>query len=244
VYYQQGSDRALCGNARFSALSNGLVRLEWSTNGEFEDRPTVQAFTRPDPVPFKAIAFNDGVLHLHTEYIQIAYRPDGELFNDANLQITWQCGKCSGTWTPSTVDTENLGGTFSSIDMIHRNFKPTGVHPACVEESYPHTQEWLYAPVKEAHKILRDRGETTRFEEPPVWYLDRYRISEFPPEIQEFLKQWRHFPPGIISKSGYSVLNDSNSAPIEDGWLATRSPGDDEDFTNEANIKSLDCKIP
>ncbi|MBW4576727.1 MAG: DUF5110 domain-containing protein [Aphanothece sp. CMT-3BRIN-NPC111] len=236
--YQQEGDRAtyrvLCGNARFSALSNGLVRLEWSTNGEFEDRPTVQAFTRPGAVQFKSIAFNDGVLHLHTEYIQIAYHPDGELFNDANLQITWQCGQCSGTWTPSTVDTENLGGTFSSLDMIHRNFKPTGVHPAGVEESYPHTQEWLYAPVKEAHKILRDRGETTRFEEPPVWYLDRYRLSEFPPEIQEFLKQWHHFPPGIISKSGYSVLNDSNSAPIEDGWLTN------DGLRHEANPKSLD----
>src|SRR3569832_1573377 len=82
-------------------------------------------------------AFTDeGVLHLHTELIQIVYRSDNEPFNDANLLIHWTCGKCSGTWIPSTVDSENLGGTFTSLDLIHRNFIPKGVHPASVFQSY------------------------------------------------------------------------------------------------------------
>lgn len=231
VQYQQLGDRILCKNARFTALSNGLVRLEWSKTGEFEDRPTVTVYTPLTPIPFKDVQVReDGTLHLVTEYIQIIYRSDSKPFNDTNLQIHWQCSQRLGQWTPSSVDYQNLGGTFTSLDLIHRNFKPTGVHPASVEESYPYTNEWLYEALLESHKILRDRGETTTFENPPLWYLDRYRNSELPSHLQEYLKQWHHFPPGILSQSGYSLLNDSHSAPLDEGWLATRASNESIDW--------------
>ncbi len=231
MQYELVGNQVLCGAARFSALSNGLVRLEWSANHQFEDSPTVTALTRPEAIPFTNIAFTDeGALHLHTELLQIVYRPGNEPFNDANLQINWTCGISSGTWMPSAVDTENLGGTFTSLDLIHRNFQPTGVHPASVSQSYPQTQEWLYTPLKAANKSLRAKGETTNFEEPPLWYLDAFRRDELPEPVQQFLKQWQHFPPGLLSRSGYSVLNDSSSALIKDGWLAQRSDPDCQDW--------------
>jgi hypothetical protein len=200
VTYQLVGERILCGAARFSALSNGVVRLEWSAKGQFEDNPTVTVLTRPEAIPFTNITLTDeGVLHLHTELMQIVYQPSDEPFNEANLQIHWACGTESGTWTPSTVDTENLGGTVASLDLIHRNFQPKGVHPASVSQKYPYTNEWLYTPLKAAHRHLRDRGETTRFEEPPLWYLDAYRHDDLPESVQECLKQWHHFPPGVLS---------------------------------------------
>ncbi|HEY9805595.1 MAG TPA: TIM-barrel domain-containing protein, partial [Candidatus Obscuribacterales bacterium] len=223
MQYQVVGDRVICGCARFSALGQGLVRLEWSATSQFEDRPTVQAMTRPEAVPFQAIAGSEeGILRLQTELIEIHYRPDAQAFNDDNLQIQWRCGQQNGTWVPSTVDHQNLGGTFASLDLIHRNFRPSGVHPAAVEQTYPHTQEWLYGPMKQAHLTLRDRGETTRFEEPPLWYLARDRQVELPEEVQQFLQEWQHFPPGILSRSGYSVINDSASAPLENNWLGHR----------------------
>ncbi len=231
MQYQLVGNRVLCGAARFSALSNGLVRLEWSASGQFEDDPTVCVFTRPESVPFTSIAFTDeGVLHLHTELIQIVYESDNEPFNDVNLQIHWTCGKCSGTWIPSTVDSENLGGTFTSLDLIHRDFIPKGVHPASVFQSYSYTNQWLYTLLKSVHRNLRDKGETTRFEEPPLWYLDAFRREELPHSDQEFLEQWHHFPPGILSRRGYSVLNDSTSALIKDRGLAQRCDPDGQDW--------------
>ncbi|MBW4488807.1 MAG: DUF5110 domain-containing protein [Trichocoleus desertorum ATA4-8-CV12] len=229
--YQVVGDRVVCGSARFSALSQGLIRLEWSATGQFEDRPTVQAITRPQAVPFQAIAWAEtGALQLQTELIEIHYQPSSQPFNDDNLQIEWRCSDQSGRWTPSTVDHQNLGGTFSSLDLIHRNFRPTGVHPAAVERTYPHTEEWLYGPMKKAHLTLRDRGETTRFEEPPLWHLARDRQTELPEEVQQFLQEWQHFPPGILSRSGYSVLNDSVSAPLENNWLGQRLDPEGQDW--------------
>ncbi|MEW6494994.1 MAG: alpha-glucosidase, partial [Cyanobacteriota bacterium] len=173
MQYELIDQRVVCKTARFSALNNGLVRLEYSASGQFEDSPTVIALAQPQPVPFKAIEFTDeGVLHLHTDLLHIVYRVSNEPFNDDNLKIHGMDENVSLSWTPSTVDTDNLGGTFTSVDLIHRKFHPSGVHPASVFHSYPHTQEWLYTALKSIHKSLRERGETTGFENPPLWYLD------------------------------------------------------------------------
>ncbi|MBC8123162.1 MAG: DUF5110 domain-containing protein [Gemmatimonadaceae bacterium] len=225
--FQQVGNRIVCANARFSALADGLVRLEWSASGQFEDRPTLMAITRPEPVAFASVESVDGVLHLSTGVIEIVYQPPGP-FDDANLQIHWQSGH-SGTWSPLTVDTQNLGGTFASLDLIHRLFKPEGVHTASVAQRYAHTQEWIYAPMKAAHQYLRDRGETTRFEDPPLWYLARHHDA-VPPAVLAFLQEWRHFPPGLLSESGYSVLDDSDGAPLEAGQLSLRAEGDGRDW--------------
>lgn len=229
--YQVVSDRVVWGAARFSAISSGLVRLEWSALQKFEDRPTVQAATRPAPIPFKTIELTEtGGLQLETGLIRILYHPDGQPFSDRNLKIEWRCGAEMGTWQPSSLDTHNLGGTFSSLDLIHRNFHPQGVHPATVEQTYPETQEWIYPPMKVAHHALRDRGETTNFEDPPLWYLDRHRYAELPESVQQVLQAWRHFPPGLLSQSGYAVLNDSTSAPLEQDWLGQRADSTGQDW--------------
>jgi alpha-glucosidase (family GH31 glycosyl hydrolase) len=224
VQYELVGNCVVCNTARFSALSNGLVRLEWSASGQFEDYPTAIALTRPQPFPFKAIELTDeGVLHLHTEFLEIVYQPGNESFNDGNLTIHGTCSNKTFTWTPSTVDTENLGGTFTSLDLIHRNFHPTGVHPASVFHSYPHTEEWLYTALKSIHRSLRASGETTRFEDPPLGYLNDFRLDELPEPMQQFLQQWHHYPPGLVSRSGYSVLNDSTTALVKDGCLTQRT---------------------
>lgn len=228
--HQQVSNYVTCGSARFSALSQGLVRLEWSATGQFEDRPTVQAIARPEPIPFSAVSSSDERLLLQTDLVQITYRPDGKAFNDNNLEIHWHCGQRSDSWQPSTVDTQNLGGTFSSLDLMHRNLLPQGVHPASVHQNYSYTQGWLYEPMKALHRFLREQGETTSFENPPLWYLDRYRHADLPLDIQQFLEQWHHFPPGLLSRSGYSILNDSASAPIENNWLVHPTEQERQDW--------------
>jgi alpha-glucosidase (family GH31 glycosyl hydrolase) len=231
VNYRQKGHKIICGTARFSALNNGLVRLEWSEQGEFEDYPTVQAISRPEAIPFQEIfTDSDGALHLKTELIEITYKPDLVPLSDVNLKVSWQCGDRADTWYPSKLDYHNLGGSFTSLDVIHRNFIPKGVHPASVNLDYSHTQQWLYKPLKSIHKHLRSQGETTRFEDPPLWYLDRFRNADLPPQDRLHLEQWHHFPPGLLSRSGYSVLNDSESATIVDGWLHQRRDPKGQDW--------------
>lgn len=215
----QSNDKSVTiGAARFSALSDGLVRLEWSSDGTFEDRPTPRVLTRPAAVPFLVCESGEEQRwQLQTGTIQILYIADGQPFNDANLHIGWHVGERSGAWTPSTVDTENLGGTLSSLDLIHRYCYPKGVHPAKVGEHYPHLSQWLYIAMRKYHQELRSKGERTGFEDPPLWYMATHRRGDLSPELQEFFRQWERFPPGILSRSGYAVLDDSDGAPLDPG---------------------------
>ena len=55
----------ISGKRRFTCLTPRLVRIEFSPTGAFEDRRSMVAFTRPDPVPFESVEEQDGRLTLH-----------------------------------------------------------------------------------------------------------------------------------------------------------------------------------
>lgn len=58
---------------RISMLTTALVRLEYSENGEFEDRPTQMVVNRDfAPTEFKVSDVN-GELHIYTKDLEIHY---------------------------------------------------------------------------------------------------------------------------------------------------------------------------
>jgi hypothetical protein len=219
------------GRARFSALGTGLVRLEWSPDGVFEDRPTAKAIDRPLPVAFVAQGEEDGAVVLATEHLRIVYRP-AEAFDESNLSIAWAAGGLSGVWNPAAVDLDNLGGTCTSLDLVHRHFLPAGVHPAKLGENYRHASRWLYSAMRRYHRELQAKGEKTNFEEPPLWYVAGHRREEFSEELQEFFSHWDRLPPGVLSRSGWAVIDDSDGAAIdpESGFPAARRGSGGQDW--------------
>ena len=62
----------VAGNARFTVLTPRLIRLEYSPDGRFEDRPSQVFWYRNQPVPpFEARREEDGV----RLWVHIAYGP-------------------------------------------------------------------------------------------------------------------------------------------------------------------------
>ena len=47
----QPSSQVVVGNARFTVLTDRLVRMEWSEQGQFEDHATLAIVNRELPVP-------------------------------------------------------------------------------------------------------------------------------------------------------------------------------------------------
>ena len=41
----------VCGNARFTVLTDRLIRMEWAEDGQFEDRASLAIVNRELPVP-------------------------------------------------------------------------------------------------------------------------------------------------------------------------------------------------
>lgn len=108
------------GNARFTVVTPECVRLEYSEKGEFVDAPSMFAVGRDKRVaaPLNVERHSDGHIVVHTGRMRINYTPNGEAFNDTNLNIVIDAGDREITWTPACEQTQNLGGTIATLDQV------------------------------------------------------------------------------------------------------------------------------
>src|SRR5690348_4049292 len=88
------------GQARFTLLTSRLIRLEWATNGQFEDRSTFAFASRYADAPsFECQSIEDGI-EIATEFLTLRYLPDGMPLNSTNLSIRLTVGEKVINWTP------------------------------------------------------------------------------------------------------------------------------------------------
>mmetsp|Transcript_26551 Transcript_26551/g.57733 ORF Transcript_26551/g.57733 Transcript_26551/m.57733 type:complete len:303 (+) Transcript_26551:158-1066(+) len=114
--------------ARFTVLTERLLRMEFSEAGMFEDRATITFINRSQPVPAYTTYVEDGELHIETSYLSLRYRT-GQPFSSTSLSVTSisHGAKVVGKqweWHPGSLPTGNLGGTYSSLDQIGSEAKP------------------------------------------------------------------------------------------------------------------------
>jgi Glycosyl hydrolases family 31 len=103
------------GNARFTVLTDRLLRLEWAPDGRFEDRSSYAFPTRRGRVPEFTVAEESGATVLDTGALRLRYRPDGRTFSAANLAIELT-GLPGTRWQPGLRDRLNLGGARRTVD--------------------------------------------------------------------------------------------------------------------------------
>ena len=66
--------QVVAGNARFTILTDRLIRMEWSENGTFEDHATLAIVNRNLPVPkFTATRTGNGVV-IKTGAVTLTYK--------------------------------------------------------------------------------------------------------------------------------------------------------------------------
>jgi hypothetical protein len=90
----------LDGNARFTLLSPTLVRLEYSEDGVFEDRPTFNAVNRSMPAPSFTTGVENGQRVIRTDRLTLKYRQGSGPFTRANLSIDLTAGSRAVTARP------------------------------------------------------------------------------------------------------------------------------------------------
>ena len=102
---------------RITVLTSRLLRLEYASDGVFEDRPTLMAVNRDfPPVSFDA-AVNNGMLEIHTSHLSLYY--DMQEFTSGGLSVKVR-SKTAGiysTWHYGDALNENLGGTARTLDQ-------------------------------------------------------------------------------------------------------------------------------
>ncbi len=104
------------GNARFTVLTSRLLRLEYTPNGRFEDRPSQAFWHRRQPVPdFEVVEDEDGRFHLTTAHLHLTYRP-GAPFTADTLSITLR--QSGETWQFGQANPANFLGTARTLDQV------------------------------------------------------------------------------------------------------------------------------
>ena len=103
------------GNARFTVLTPQLSRMEWSADGQFEDRATLTFVNRETPVPEFKVRESKSKLTITTPALTLTYLKNGK-FSDKNLKAVFTLNGKEVVWTPGMENPQNLLGTTRTLD--------------------------------------------------------------------------------------------------------------------------------
>ena len=106
----------LFGNARFTAITDSLIRLEHSASGMFDHRPTLAAPHRPTTGVPISVSVRGSTLTLRTSTLTLTYQETGTGFTSRTLHITFKHDGTRTTWKYGQKDPHNLGGTTRTLD--------------------------------------------------------------------------------------------------------------------------------
>jgi len=103
-------------NVRFTVLTPGLIRMEWSEDGVFEDQASLVFVNRNLPVPEFRKQEKDGWIKIETEKYKLKYKLNGGGFSTDNLQIEFNVDGVAKVWKPGLENKGNLLGTLRTLD--------------------------------------------------------------------------------------------------------------------------------
>ncbi len=109
---------------RITILSDILVRLEYSSNGQFEDRPTEQIIFRRFSVPRYTKQEDNNFLIISTKYFKLEYQKEmpfqgSKASPDQYLKIT--LNNSDKYWHLGSAEARNFNGTVYSLDNVDGN---------------------------------------------------------------------------------------------------------------------------
>ena len=146
------------GRARFTVLTPQMIRIQFSTRQQFEDRATFAVVNRRLPVPLFTTREEGGYLYIETEALTLRYKV-GSAINPAlksptNLSITLPVAGHDVVWYPGKEDALNLKGTKRTLDTgSGDNQRPD------LEDGIISRAGW--AIIDESPKTKRGDGSTT-----------------------------------------------------------------------------------
>ena len=209
---------AISGKRRFTCLSPRLVRMEFSPAGVFEDRPSLVASNPRQPIPFDGQEEVDGKLTLRAGQMTIISEENERDFFPSNLRVDWNMDGKTQTWRFGDRDYRNLGGAVRSLDYYGRDNLLKGVHPAASAspDDFFHTDAELF----DTTRVYMQDGHFD-------WQMEIMRQGlhgalRYAPQLvyNRFINMagdLTSFQPGLLSRNGYFLLNDSTGAVLDAG---------------------------
>ena len=169
------------GNARFTVLTDRLVRMEWASDGVFEDRASLAIVNRDLPVPSFTSSVKGGELVIKTGKLTLRYK--GGRFSADNLSVRHGMG----TWVPGLSDAGNLLGTVRTLDGS-LGFEQIAYSASELEKGILSRDGWAVVDESERHLFSADGWVTERPAGDRLdWYLFAYG-HDYTAALGDFVK--------------------------------------------------------
>lgn len=169
------------GNARFTVLSDRLIRMEWASDGAFEDRASLAIVNRNLPVPRYTSVLKDGILTIKTGKLTLTYR--GGRFSADNLSVKHGMG----IWRPGMLPAGNLKGTTRTLDGC-LGFEKLSNKEAELEDGILSRDGWAIVDESDRHLFTQDGWVAERPEGDRLdWCLFAYG-HDYTAALKDFTK--------------------------------------------------------
>lgn len=144
------------GNARFTVLTDRLVRMEWSADGQFEDHATLAIVNRNLPVPAFTVAKDGNGVKIKTKALTLAYDGSGR-FSENNLSVSFKLNGKTVTWKPGADESGNLMGTARTLDGCQGPDKINNNDP--METGIISRDGWAIVDESKRHILVSDDSD-------------------------------------------------------------------------------------
>jgi len=145
------------GNVRFTLLTPGLIRMEWSEDGKFEDLASLTFVNRNLPVPEFSHKIIDGILEITTSKLVLKYKIGSGKFNADNLQIQFDFNNKNVSWNTGVENNGNLGGTARTLDKYNGNIQHITKEKLELEDGILSKNGWTL--IDDTEKPLFDKSD-------------------------------------------------------------------------------------
>jgi alpha-glucosidase (family GH31 glycosyl hydrolase) len=108
-------------NVRFTVLTDRLIRLEFSADERFEDRPSQAFWYRSQPAPKFKKTVTASSVEIETDFLHLKYQITPKGFTAKTLSITLK--QTGVTWTFGAKQSDNLLGTARTLDMAGKDIQ-------------------------------------------------------------------------------------------------------------------------
>ncbi len=153
------------GNARFTVLTPGMVRMEWDSAARFTDDASLLVENRRLPVPQFTSHKAGKWVTIKTKDIELKYLAGSGRFTRHNLNITYTRpdGK-RATWHWGDKQTGNLKGTYRTLDTYDGSYSARHKITIPMEDGLLARDGWTL--IDDSKNMLFDNDTTWRWVKP------------------------------------------------------------------------------
>ena len=196
------------GNARFTVLTDRLIRMEWAADGQFEDRASLAIINRDLPVPSFSRSRSGKTLTIKTDALTLTYK--GGRFDKDNLEVRFKLNGSTVTWFPGKENKGNLRGTTRTLDGS-KGFSQISFGVQELEEGILSRDGWALVDESQRHLLQKDTSDWGEWvalpedEDRRDLYLFAYG-HDYLAALKDFTRVAGEIPLPFTMQSGFSVL--------------------------------------